>query len=167
MDLIHCKKYNITLPFILGVGVLLASAFSFSLIAQAEVSEAQIQGAIQELSTLTGQNIASEDQAKDLCNKEQYLDVCADIGKKHNLYTQEEVKQVNAFLDEVKGKILEDIKSCPDEGCLIRVANELSRKMQTKNSTLATNLNLTAKLIDEKKSVIDAANEAGVSFRDC
>src|SRR3989344_1607481 len=167
MDLIHCKKYNITLPFILGVCVLLASAFSFSLIAQAEVSEAQIQGAIQELSTLTGQNIASEDQAKDLCNKEQYLDVCADIGKKHNLYTQEEVKQVNAFLDEVKGKILEDIKSCPDEGCLIRVANELSRKMQTKNSTLATNLNLTAKLIDEKKSVIDAANEAGVSFRDC
>src|SRR3989338_4352830 len=166
MNLIYYKKFNIKFLFILGAGVLLASAFSFLLTARAQINEAQIQGAIQELSSLTGQNITSEDQAKDLCNREQYLDVCADIGKKHNLYTQDEVKQVNAFLDEVKGKILDDIKSCPDEGCLIRVANELSQKMQAKNSALATDLSLTSKLIDEKKGVVDAASEAGVNFKD-
>src|SRR3989338_2654690 len=170
MDLIYCKKFNIKSLFILGVGVLLASAFLFSFIAQAQTDtdqEAKVEAAIEDLSAVTGQEITSEDQAKDICNQEQYMDICADIGKKHDLYTPEEEEQVNDFLTEVKGKILDDIKSCPDEECLIRVANELAKKIQIKNPTLAADFKLTATLIEEKNSVVQAAKEAGVDFRDC
>src|SRR3989344_3394356 len=170
MNLTYCKKINIKSLFFIGVGVLLASAFLFSLTAQAQTdagNEAQVQAAIEDLSTAIGQDITSADQAKDICNQEQYMDICADIGKKHDLYTPEEEEQVNDFLTEVKGKILDDIKSCPDEECLIRVANELAKKIQIKNPTLAADFKLTATLIEEKNSVVQAAKEAGVDFRDC
>ncbi|MDP3799816.1 MAG: hypothetical protein Q8Q90_00125, partial [bacterium] len=119
MNLIYCRK-NLWTVLIIAVSIFLVSTILFSSIAAAE--EAQIQAAIKELGSVTGQAVTSEDQAKDLCNREQYLDVCADIGKKHNLYTPEEVKSVDDFLGEVKGKILNDIKNCNSEECLIKVA---------------------------------------------
>ena len=170
MDLIYCKKFNTRSLYIIGVGVLLASAFLFYFIAQAQTDadhEAQVQAAIKDLSSVTGQTIASEEEARNLCNLEQYLDVCADVGKKHDLYTPEEEKHVDDFLTEIKGKILEDIKSCSDDECLIKVANELAAKIKTKNPTLAADFKLTTTLIQEKNSVVQAAKEVGVSFRDC
>ncbi|HEY4504228.1 MAG TPA: hypothetical protein VJI73_00465 [Candidatus Paceibacterota bacterium] len=170
MDLIDYKKFNIKSLFFIGVGVLLASAFLFSLMAQAQTDadrEAQVKAAIEDLSAATGQDITSEDQAKNVCNQDQYMDICADIGKNHDLYTPAEEEQVNDFLAEVRGKILDDIKSCPNEECLIRVANELAKKIQVKNPTLATDFKLTTTFIEEKNSVVQAAKEAGVDFRAC
>src|SRR3989344_9196998 len=99
MNLTYHKNLGIVL--LVMAGVFLASAILFLSIASA-AEEAQIQAAIKELGSVTGQVVTSEDQAKAICNQEQYLDVCADIGKKHNLYTPEEVKSVNDFLGEVK-----------------------------------------------------------------
>ena len=158
-------KNRLIVPLLL-VGAFLASAVLFLSIANA-AEEAQIQAAIEDLGSAIGQDISSEDQAKELCNQEQYLDVCADIGKKHSLYTTEEIKHVDDFLSEVKGKILNDIKTCLDEECLVKVANELAQKLKAKNPTLATDFNLTAKVIGEKNSVIQAAKEVGLNFRDC
>src|SRR3989338_290586 len=103
MNLLYCKNQQIR--FFLIVGVFLTSAFLFISLAQA-AEEAQIQAAISDLNSATGQNITSQDQAKELCNQEQFLDVCANVGKRHDLYTSEEIKQVDDFLNEVKGKIL-------------------------------------------------------------
>src|SRR3989344_4237446 len=164
MNLTYCK--NLGAILLIVASVFLALAILFSSIASA-AEEAQIQAAIKELGSVTGQVITSEDQAKALCNQEQYLDVCADIGKKHNLYTPEEVKSVDDFLGEVKGKILDDIKNCNSEECLIKVAGELAIKIKTKNPTLATDLSLTTKIVAEKQSVVQAAKEAGVNFKDC
>ena len=170
MDSTYSQKLNIKPLFILGVSVFLASAFLFYFIAQAQTDadhEAQVKAAIEDLSSTTGQTITSEEEAKNLCNLEQYLDVCADVGKEHDLYTPEEERHVDDFLTEIKGKILEDIKSCPDDECLIRVANELAAKIKTKNPTLAADFKLPTTLIQEKNSVVQAAKEAGVDFRDC
>src|SRR3989338_3822064 len=165
MNLTHCYKNYWVVPLLVA-GVFLASAFLFLSTAGA-AEEAQIQAAIKDLNSTTGQNITSEVQAQALCNQEQYLDTCADIGKKHELYTPDQVKQVDDFLNEVKGKILNDIKTCSDEECLVRVAGELAQKLKSKNSTLATDFNLTAKIIEEKNTVVQAAKEAGINFSDC
>ncbi len=164
MNLTYCKKLWVV-PLVMA-GVLLVLAVLFSSLAMA-ADEAQVRAAIKDLSSATGQKVTSEEQAKSICNSEQYLDTCAEIGKKYNLYTSDEVKQVDAFLKEVKGKVLEDIKSCPDEECLFRVANELSKNIQAKNPTLATNLSLTTKIVEEKKAIVEAAKEVGVNFKDC
>src|SRR3989344_1232289 len=164
MNLTYCK--NKLIASLLTAGVFLASAFLFLSPAGA-AEETQIQAAIDDLSSATGQDITSKDQALELCNQEQYLDTCADIGKKYELYTPEEIGQVDDFLNEVKGKILNDIKTCVDEECLIRVANELAQKLQAKNPTLAINLNLTPKIIEQKNAVVQAAKDIGVNFRDC
>ena len=165
MNLIYCCKNHWVVLFVVA-GVFLASAGLFLSIANA-AEEAQIQAAINDLSSATGQDITSKDQALELCNQEQYIDVCADIGKKHDLYTAEEIKHVDDFLSEIKGKILNDIKTCLDEECLVKVANELAQKLKTKNPKLATDFNLTAKIIEEKNSVVQAAKEVGLNFRDC
>src|SRR3989344_1992209 len=165
MNLTYCHK-NLWVALIIMVGVFLASAILFQLVAQAAEKE-EIQAAIKELGSATGQTVTSEDQAKTLCNQEKYLDVCADIGKKHNLYTSEEIKHVDDFLSEVKGKILDDIKNCTSEECLVKVASELAVKIKTKNPTLATDLSLTTKIVAEKQAVIQAAKEVGVNFKDC
>ena len=165
MNLIYCCKNHWVVLFVVA-GVFLASAVLFLSIANA-AEEAQIQAAINDLSSATGQDITSKDQALELCNQEQYIDVCADIGKKHDLYTAEEIKHVDDFLSEIKGKILNDIKTCLDEECLVKVANELAQKLKTKNPKLATDFNLTAKIIEEKNSVVQAAKEVGLNFRDC
>src|SRR3989338_489046 len=160
-----CLK-NSRLLWVGVVGVFLASAFLFWSVALA-AEEVQIEAAIKDLSAATGQSISSEEQARTFCNQEQNLDICADIGKKHALYEAEELKKVDNFLSEVKGKILDDIKNCSDEECLGRVASELAKKLQAKNSTLATDFKLTALVVAEKQGVVQAAKEAGVNFKDC
>ena len=160
----HCK--NLKFLLLASVGVFLASAFLFWSVALA-AEETQIEAAIKDLSVATGQSISSEEQARTFCNQEQNLDVCADIGKKHALYEAEELKKVDNFLSEIKGKILDDIKNCSDEECLGRVASELAKKLQAKNSTLATDFKLTALVVAEKQGVIQASKEAGVNFKDC
>src|SRR3989344_2239604 len=167
MDSTYCKKINI-LTVLAGVSVVLASVFLLALNSQAQTSsDTNFDSAIQDLNSATGQNFTTKEQAGDLCNQEQYWEICADIGKRHNLYTLEEINHVDDFLSEVKGKILDDIKNCSSEECLVRVASELALKIKTKNPTLATDLSLTTKIVAEKQAVIQAAKEVGVNFKDC
>ena len=148
-----------------AVGVFLASTFLFSVAYAAE--EAQLDAAVKDLITATGQQLTSHEEAKALCNQEQYFDICAEVGKRHGLYTEEEKKQVDSFLAEVKGTILADIKSCTTEECLVRVAGELAQKIQKKNPDLANNFKITSTIVAEKQAVVDAAKEAGVDFKTC
>ena len=161
-----CKNLKVFPLALAVVGVFLASAFLFWSVALA-AEEAQIEAAIEDLSAATGQDFTSEEQAQEFCNQEKYFDICAEIGKKHGLYEAEEIKQVDDFLAEVKGKILADIKNCADETCLIKVAGELAQKIQTKNPTLATDFKLTTTVVEEKRAVGEAAREVGVNFKDC
>src|SRR3990167_6494124 len=62
---------------------------------------------------------------------------------------------------------MEDLQKCTTEECLIKVANDLSKKLLLKNSELASQLDLTSKKIEEKKIIVDVAKEAGVNFSDC
>src|SRR3989344_8525690 len=164
MNLTYCK--NLWIVLLVAAGVFLASAFLFQTTAKA-AEEEQIQAAIEDLSSATGQNITSGNQAKEFCNQEQYIDLCAAIGKKHELYTENEIAQVIAFLNEVKGQVLADLKACQDEECLIKVANQLAKKVQINNPTLASNFKLTTTVIAQKNSVVQAAKEVGLNFRDC
>ena len=114
-------KYNQKklISFILIAGALLAPAIFVS--AQTDSSANPANSAISEnetaalrdLSQLTGQQITSVIQAKQICDLEKFLADCADIGKKNNLYKPEEIKQVNSVLNELKGKIVEDLKIAP------------------------------------------------------
>ncbi|MEK7624690.1 MAG: hypothetical protein AAB404_03170 [Patescibacteria group bacterium] len=123
--------------------------------------------ALQDLSQLTGQQIISVVQAREICNLEKFMADCADIGKKRNLYDPEEIKQVNAVLVELKGKIIEDLKNCVDENCLFKVANQLAQSVTKNNPGLAKQTDLTTKAIEGKKEIINAAQEAGVNFGNC
>ncbi len=123
--------------------------------------------ALQDLSQIAGQEITGVAQAKEICNLERFLADCAEIGKKYNLYKPDEIKTVNAVLAELKGKVVEDLKNCADEACLVDVANRLAKTIAVKNPTIAKQIDLTAVKIREKKVIIDAAKEAGVNLREC
>ena len=162
-------KYNQKnlISFILIAGALLIPAiFVFAQTDGSTISENET-AALQDLSRLTGQQITSVIQAKEVCNLERFLTDCADIGKKNNLYEPEEIKQVNSILNELKGKIFEDFKNCADENCLLKVANQLAQGLTKNNPELAKQIDLTTKAVENKKEIITAAREAGVSFSDC
>src|SRR3989338_1260271 len=161
----YCNDKNLRFLLLAAVGVFLASTFLFSVAYAAE--EAQLDAAVKDLITATGQQLTSHEEAKALCNQEQYFDICAEVGKRHGLYTEEEKKQVDSFLAEVKGTILADIKSCTTEECLVMVAGELAQKIQKKNPDLANNFKITSTIVAEKQAVVDAAKEAGVDFKTC
>ena len=168
-------KYNQKklISFILIAGTLLAPAIFVS--AQTDSSANPTNSAISEnetaalrdLSQLTGQQITSVIQAKQICDLEKFLADCADIGKKNNLYEPEEIKQVNSVLNELKGKIVEDLKNCADENCLFKVANQLAQNIGKSNPGLAKQIDLTAKAVENKKEMVTAAREAGINFGDC
>ncbi len=133
----------------------------------AEPSREQIASALNDLSQATGQAVTSEAQAKAVCDSEKFLTVCAEIGKRHNLYQPEEVKQVDSFLQEIKGKIAQDLQSCQNVECLIGVANNLAKKISATDSKLAVSFDLTTKLVERKQAVITAAKELGVNYEQC
>ena len=115
-------KYNQKnlISFILIAGALLIPAiFVFAQTDGSTISENET-AALQDLSRLTGQQITSVIQAKEVCNLERFLTDCADIGKKNNLYEPEEIKQVNSILNELKGKILKILKIAPTKIVCLR-----------------------------------------------
>src|SRR3989344_1300030 len=158
--------YNYKFFLLLTIaGFFLTSAiFVFAQTSDISTNEA---AAFKDLSQIAGQEITEVAQAKEICNLERFLADCAEIGKKYNLYKPEEIKTVNAALAELKGKVVEDLKNCADEACLVDVANRLAKTIFAKNPTIAKQIDLTAVKVGEKKTIIEAAKEAGVSFRAC
>ncbi len=133
----------------------------------AQTSDSSKHAAFKDLSVLTGVEVLNNEQAKEACNLEKYLVGCAEIGKKHNLFDASEKKQVDVILSEFKGKVLDDLKACINEECLLGVANRIATSLNKKDSSLAKSLDLTSKKIEEKKDIILAAKEIGVNLNDC
>ena len=157
-----CRKYIKFIMF--GAGFFLIPAiFVF-----AQTSEpAPSQAVFDDLSKLTGQEITRLEQAKAVCNVEQFITGCAEIGKKYGLYTADEQKQVDSVLSELKGKIVEDLQKCSTEECLIKVADQLARSFSSKNAALARQLDLTVAKVEEKKIIVETAKEIGVTVEQC
>ncbi|MBI4119874.1 MAG: hypothetical protein HY454_00195, partial [Parcubacteria group bacterium] len=168
---LHFKNH-----ILLAVGLLAAGFFLYSFFASAQTTSSslsngaaadQIDGAIKELSAIYGQPIAGTAEAKAICNLEKYFADCAEIGKKYNLYAADELKKIEPLLQELKGDIINDLKKCADESCLIKVAQKLSGQLSAKNSKVASDFDLTPSKVREKKAIVDTAKELGVSFEDC
>src|SRR3989338_4761316 len=120
-------RNNSILFLVLAAGLLFVSAVFVSTQAYAAEEGATpapevIEAALQDLSASTGQEITTKEQAAVLCDSEKYFSTCADIGKKHDLYQSEELKQVDAFVSEIKGNIASQLQSCQTTECLINVA---------------------------------------------
>ncbi|MBI2057995.1 MAG: hypothetical protein HYT63_03395 [Candidatus Yanofskybacteria bacterium] len=161
----HCN--NSILFLVLAAGLLLSAVFVPVYAAEGDPSAEQISAALPDLSAATGQQITTHEQAAQVCDSEKYFEICADIGKKYNLYKPEEIRQVDNFVSEIKGNIANQLQSCQTTECLIGVANELAKKLNTKSPTLAADLDLTPKLVERKQAVITAAKELGVNYEQC
>ena len=104
----YCK--NLIFVSVLAVGLLFVSAVFVSTQAYAAEEGTTpapqvIEADLQDLSASTVQEITTKEQAVVLCDEEKYFSTCAAIGKKHDLYQPEELKQVDAFVSEIKGNI--------------------------------------------------------------
>lgn len=164
----YCK--NLIFLSVLAAGFLFSAVFVSVYAAEGDATPApeQISAALEDLSAATGQTIGTKEAAAEVCDSEKYFTVCADIGKNHDLYEEEEIKQVDEFISEIKGNIADQLQSCQTTECLISVANELANKLNTKkSSTLGADFELTPKLVQKKQAVVAAAKELGVSFDDC
>ena len=160
------KKY--TLVFAAFAGLFLVLAFFNPATAQ---TEAQITAALEDLSQIYGEPITSEKQAAEICNLEQYLAECAEIGKRHQLFPPDELAQVDAFLEEFKGQIVQDLISCTSEACLFEVASKLAARIEANNPAIASQFEFTEAQVQAKQNVFTAATEIarelGVNFEDC
>lgn len=127
----------------------------------------QVNSAMQELATAVGHPITTKKEAHEICDMDEYLTICAEIGKKHKLYSSERVKDVDSILENIKGTIIAQLKECKTQECLVKVADLLSKKLVVKNPKLAEKVNLSAKKIEEHKAVIQAAKDNGVTPEQC
>lgn len=169
MNEMRFNKLKTSISF-LAIGAL--AVVSFVAFGQTDTTTpAVVQGnvgeALKDLSAVFGQEVANVTQAKTICNQEKYLSDCAEIGKKHQLFKADEIKQVDAVLTELKGKIVEDLKNCATEECLVGVASRLAKNLAQKNPTIARQLDLTTAKVEEKNVVVMAAKEAGVNISEC
>src|SRR3989338_8079994 len=154
------------------LGIIIAFAFTLSGIAFAQtgddgVLQTQIDAALSELSTVYGSTVKRVDQAKAICNQEQYFVDCAEIGKRNNLFSKERVEQVDIILTEIKGKFVDELKQCIDVDCLINVATSIANRLNDENSSVAGKVGLTPQIIKEKRIIIDTAKSIGVDFEQC
>ncbi|MBI2049919.1 MAG: hypothetical protein HYT35_00475 [Candidatus Staskawiczbacteria bacterium] len=131
------------------------------------VTQNQVTSALSDLSTAYGNPVENVDDARDICNSEQFIVACAEIGKRYSLYEEGEVSQVDALLEEIKGDVSQSLAQCTTAECLLNVAKQLSERIVGKNPQLASRLDLTSRKIEEKRAVIEAAKEVGVDFQMC
>ena len=162
--------------FIFAVGLLAFSVFSFFVSAQttggsanlpAGVSEDQVKSALSDLSAVTGESLNTLADGEKICNQEKYFSECAEVGKKYKLYSENETKQVDAVLSELKGKVIDDLKNCADETCIANVASRVAKSIAVSNPAVAKALDLTSAKVEEKKVIINAAKEIGVTIKEC
>ena len=128
-----------------------ATAFAFGLVGVASAqttppegtTDTQINSALKDLSTVYGTPVVRIDQAKAICNEERYIVDCAEIGKKHDLFSGDRTKQVTALLAELKGKSVEKLKQCEDVACLVDVATSIAGRLSSSNLSVARAVGLT------------------------
>ena len=122
------NKKLVLVPFIALGLVFFSSAFAQT--ASSDLPEgttqAQITSALEDLSAVYGQPVESVTEARDICNFEQFLVTCAEIGQRHDLYQGEEVSQVNTLLNEIKGDVSKKLSECTTAECLLDVSKQLS-----------------------------------------
>ncbi|OGZ70213.1 MAG: hypothetical protein A2904_00625 [Candidatus Staskawiczbacteria bacterium RIFCSPLOWO2_01_FULL_33_9] len=165
---LHSK--NLILVSFIALGLVFFS-FTFaqttSSDSQETATEEQITLALNDLSDIYGKPVENVKKAREICNSEQFIVRCAEIGKLHNLYKKEKLSQVNTILEQIKGEISAKLSQCTTAECFLDVAKQLSQKILEKNPQLATQLDLTVKKVEEKREVIEAAKEIGVELKAC
>ena len=138
--------------------------------AQAQ-TEDQIASALADLSEAYGSSVDTEEQAKEICSQEEYLTICAEIGRQNNLFDDDHLEQVDALLDELKGDLVEDLISCQNEECLLGVADSLAARIASSNPELVNRLDLTPEKVEEKRDtytvVRNVGDELGVDYEIC
>src|SRR3989344_1052480 len=131
------------------------------------VTDAQMSSALEDLSAVYGAPVVRLDQAKAICNEEQYIVDCAEIGKKHDLFSDDRTKQVTALLTELKGETVEKLKQCEDVACLVDVAASLAGRLNSGNPSVARAVELTPQKVQEKRDIVNAAKSLGVDIEAC
>jgi len=160
-------KTLILLVFI-AVFISLAAFFSYVNAQLAEgVTQDQIDAALDDLSRVYGEEVTNQEQAREICNTDQYITDCAEIGKEHNLFPPEQIEQVDTILEEIKGSVAEQIKSCQNIECLVSVAEGLASRIAKKDPGLASEIDLTPKIVREKKQIVEAAKSIGLTIDQC
>lgn len=160
------------LSFWIAAAILFATSLAVSVAyAQAtlssEISDGQIEAALADLSDVYGAEVVRVDQAKAICNQEQYFVDCAEIGQRHGLFSEDRAEQVEDLLSEFKDDIVEKLKQCGTTQCLVEVATSLAKSLAVDNPTLARSIDLTPQKVKEKQAIVDAAEELGVDVDDC
>ncbi|MEK7096032.1 MAG: hypothetical protein AAB896_01960, partial [Patescibacteria group bacterium] len=168
MNLKYNYKVSILQFGIAAVFISLIAVFSFVMAQSADgVTQAQIDSALEDLSDIYGQDVTSHDQAREICNMDKYLTDCAEIGKKHDLFSAERAAQVDTILDEIKGDVADQIKNCQDIECLVGVAEGLAASIARKSPTLASQIDLTPTVVREKKEIVEIAKSFGLTIDQC
>src|SRR3989344_4652952 len=122
------------------------------------VTQVQMDAALSDLSQVYGSPVVRLDQAKAICNDEQYLTDCAEIGQRHSLFPEERAEQVDTLIAELKGSITERLAQCQNVDCLVDVATSLARQLNAEDPALARLVDLTPKKVEEKRAIVTTAN---------
>ena len=154
-----------TIAVVFAAGIIFAASFAFA--QTSDVSQETMDAALSELSDLYGSPVVRPDQARAICNEEQYMVECAQIGKKYGLFPKERELEVDALLIEFKGKVVQELKQCGSTECLIELATQIARQLSGKNPTLARDIDLTVQKVGEKQSIVDTARSIGVDIEEC
>lgn len=150
------------------IGALGIASVAFAQTALPEgVTEEQMTSALKDLSAVYGAPVVRLDQAKAICNEEKYITDCAQIGKKHDLFSDERTKQVDTLLNEFKGEAVEKLKQCSDAACLVEVATSIARSLNSGNPSVARAVELTPQKVGEKKTIVETAKSLGVDIEAC
>ena len=131
------------------------------------VTNAQISSALEDLSAVYGTSVVRVDQAKAICNEEQYIVDCAEIGKKYDLFSDDRAKQVDTLLTEFKGEVVEKMKQCDSAACLVDVATSIASRLSSGNPSVARAVELTPQKVNEKRAIVDTAKSLGVDTEAC
>ena len=131
------------------------------------VTDEQMSSALKDLSAVYGASVVRIDQAKAICNEEKYVVNCAEIGKKHDLFSDDRAKQVDTLLTEFKGEIVEKMKQCDSAACLVDVAASIAGRLNSGNPSVARAVELTPQKVNEKRVIVDTAKSLGVDIEAC
>lgn len=170
MSITYHKSFSHAL-IILACALLVAGGAAFAFAQTTDlpegVTQEQIDGALEDLSALYGSPVVRTDQAKAICNQEEYFLACAEIGQEHELFDDARAEQVDTLVDELKGDVVAKMTQCTDVECLIGVATALAQQLSKSNPAAARAVDLTSQKIDEKSAILATAKEIGVDFDEC
>ncbi|MBI2097497.1 MAG: hypothetical protein HYT46_00975, partial [Candidatus Vogelbacteria bacterium] len=133
----------------------------------AQAQTEAMSAALGELSEIYGSPVVRVDQARAICDQEQYIVECAKIGKKYDLFSEEREREVDVLLTQFKSDVVTEFKQCESTECLIGVATRIARELSKANPGLARTIDLTPERVSEKRAIIDVAKTIGVNIDEC